>query len=65
MDKYVIFNEFGKRKLTIEQNYNTCIRNASRIIDVSNFVSTQSVIDYLIREWKLYPEQIIDKTTND
>ena len=62
MIKYVIFNEFGKRKLTIEQNYNTCMQDASKIIDVSNFASTQSVIEYLIREWHLIPSQIIDKT---
>lgn len=62
MIKYVLFNEFGKRKLTTEENYNTVMQNASKIVDFSNFASTDSAIRYLITEWGLSREQIIDKT---
>ena len=62
MIKYVLFNEFGKRKLTTEENYNTVIQNAGKIVDFSNFASTGSAIRYLITEWGLSREQIIDKT---
>ena len=58
MDEYVIYKEFGRRKLTTKQNYNTVMQNASKIIDVSNFASSESVREYLIREWKLLPNQI-------
>ena len=59
MEQYVIYHEFGKRKLTTESNYNTCIQNASRIIDVSNFASDESAKQYLIDNWKLLESQII------
>lgn len=59
MNKYVIFHEFGRRRLTSEQNYSALIRNASQIIDVSNFASDESVKQYLINEWKLFEHQII------
>lgn len=58
MDKYVIFHEFNRRKLTTEQNYNTCMRNASKIIDMSNFASDESAKQYLIDNWKLLDSQI-------
>lgn len=58
MEQYVIFHEFGRRRLTTEQNYNTCIRNASRIIDMSNFASDESAKQYLIDNWKLLEKQI-------
>ena len=62
MTKYIIYNELGRRKLTTEDNYNTCMQNASKIIDVSNFASPESVEQYLINEWKLLPSQIIIKS---
>ena len=42
MNKYIIFHEFGRRKLTTEENYNTVFQNASKIIDMSNFASDES-----------------------
>lgn len=64
MNKYVIYKEFGKLRLTNEANYNTCMRNASQVIDVNNFANAESVRDYLIREWRLLPHQIVDKTND-
>lgn len=58
MDKYVIYHEFGRRKLTSEENYNTCMQNASKIIDMSNFASDESAKQYLIDNWKLLDNQI-------
>ena len=59
MNKYVIYHEFNRRKLTTEENYNTCMCNASKIIDMSNFESDESAKQYLITNWKLSDEQII------
>ena len=59
MNNYVIFNELGKRKLTSEQNYNTYIRDANKIIDMSNFDSDESAKQYFIDNWKLLESQII------
>lgn len=58
MDSYVIFREFGRRRLTTESNYNAYIRNASKIIDMSNFASDESAKQYLIDNWKLLESQI-------
>lgn len=58
MNKYVIFHECGRRKLTNQANYNTYMRNASQIIDVSNFASDESVKQYLMNEWNLLENQI-------
>lgn len=58
MDKYVIFHEFGRRKLTTEENYNTVFQNASKIIDMSNFASDESAKQYLMDNWKLLESQI-------
>ena len=57
MNRYVIYNEFG-RKLTNETNYNAQIRNASQIIDISKFNSDEAAKQYLIDNWKLLESQI-------
>lgn len=59
MNKYIIFREFDRRKLTNEQNYNAVIRNASQIIDMGNFASDESAKQYLIANWNLLENQII------
>ena len=59
MNKYIIFHEFDRRKLTNEQNYNAVIRNASQIIDMGNFASDESAKQYLIANWNLLENQII------
>ena len=58
MPVYVIYNEFGMRKLTDEDNYNSRIQNASKITDVSKFDSDEAVKQYLITNWKLLENQI-------
>lgn len=64
MNEYVIYHEFGRRKLTSKENYDTVMRNASKIIDMSNFSSDASAKQYLIDNWKLLENQIkiIDKS---
>ena len=57
MNRYVIYNEFG-RKLTTETNYNAQIRNASQIIDINKFNSDEAAKQYLIDNWKLLESQI-------
>lgn len=63
MNEYVIYQEFGKLKLTSKENYYSYTTNASKVIDCSKFESVDSLQEYLIREWKLLPNQIIDRTT--
>lgn len=64
MNRYIIYKEFDRLKLTNETNYNAYIRNASQVIDVDNFDSASAVRDYLVSNWSLLPHQIIDKTNN-
>ena len=59
MKKYVIYHEFNRRRLTTEENYNTCMRDESKIVDMSNFESDESAKQYLITYCKLSDEQII------
>lgn len=58
MNNYVIYHEFGRRKLTNQLNYNTCMRNASQIIDMSSFNSDEAAKQYLIDNWNLLESQI-------
>ena len=59
MDKYVIYKEFNKLKVTTKQNYDTVWQDASKIIDFNSFRDEEAVKQYLINEWKLLEEQII------
>jgi hypothetical protein len=64
MNEYVIYHEFGRRKLTSKENYDAMVQNASKIIDMSKFDSDAAAKQYLIDNWKLLENQIkiIDKS---
>ena len=56
---YVIYHEFGKRKLTTQDNYDAVIQDASRIIDFSNFASDESAKEWLVNNKWATADQII------
>lgn len=58
MEQYIMYHEFGRRKLTTKNNYERPIRNASMILDMSKFVSDESAKQYLTANWNLLDKQI-------
>ena len=58
MNKYIIFNEFGKRKFTNYINFMAYIRDAAQVIDASGFASDEDAKQYFINNWNLLECQI-------
>ena len=56
---YVIYHEFGKRKLTTQDNYDAIIQDASKVVDLSNFASDESAKEWLVSNTWAAENQII------
>lgn len=47
--KKIIFKDCFGYKVTDEQNYNSPIRNANKVIDCKDFDDAESIIDYFCK----------------
>ena len=63
MTKYVIFKQFGKFRMTTEDNYNAQIMNENKVMDFEGFNTVEEVIDWC-KQYIIKEDRLIDKTSD-